>query len=73
MSMYPYIQLVTVTANAKMIFHIIKGDFLKIQLPGYHIKHKDLSYSTPKLCYVFLVSILVRIYTHIYTNTYIYM
>jgi len=34
MSMYPYLQLATVTANAEMRFHIINGDFLKIQLPG---------------------------------------
>ena len=34
MSLYPYLQLATVTANAKMSFNIINGDFLKIQLPG---------------------------------------
>jgi hypothetical protein len=34
MLMYCYLQLATVTANAKMSFHIISGDFLKIQLPG---------------------------------------
>ena len=34
MLMYPYLQLATVRASAKMSFHIINGDFLKIQLPG---------------------------------------